>query len=379
MHDAYSNAKFEELNIMIDSICFFASNKDLYNIFGVIEREFDIKYCACYAYAENGKKADIEFNKIEEIADSYREVYYIVQKTQIMQTYCYMLGDEKKERYVARCDNLNCLTFRTAAKNPNGYKGDYEVHIPREYETEFTGALFKRIVREVKRNCVKIKYVSPLYVGEEMYKNIGGYILLSQRSLFPLIVTETNEAKRWWKNPNVRKFMDKPIIEQLPFLQDVFSQKRLKNFVSNIQRKDWTEDHEIYEGIMYKLWINKDLSLLKDVAALFDDGVKVKEPFYMRKTAMEELRDIEIDWAFSQKADGIKILLENLKNVPSAGFYCGNMEVIKTLFRKKYYETFKESILNVTDETKEIIRNTIENISDKRLLKQVNEVIGLLK
>lgn len=379
MHGAYSNAKFEELNIMIDSICFFASNKDLYNIFGVIEREFDIKYCACYAYAENGKKADIEFNKIEEIADSYREVYYIVQKTQIMQTYCYMLEDEKKERYVARCDNLNCLMFRTAAKNPNGYKGDYEVHIPREYETEFTGALFKRIVREVKRNCVKIKYISPLYVGEEMYKNIGGYILLSQRSLFPLIVTETNEAKRWWKNPNVRKFMDKPIIEQLPFLQDVFSQKRLKNFVSNIQRKDWTEDHEIYEGIMYKLWINKDLSLLKDVAALFDDGVKVKEPFYMRKTAMEELRDIEIDWAFSQKADGIKILLENLKNVPSAGFYCGNMEVIKTLFRKKYYETFKESILNVTDETKEIIRNTIENISDKRLLKQVNEVIGLLK
>lgn len=213
-----------------------------------------------------------------------------------------------------------------------------------------------------------------------MYKNIEGYILLSQRSLFPLIVTETNEAKRWWKNPNVRKFMDKPIIEQLPFLQDVFSQKRLKIFgLSNIQRKDWTEDYEIYEGIMYKLWINKDLSLLKDVAALFDDGVKVKEPFYMRKTAMEELRDIEIDWAFSQKADGIKLLLENLKNVPSAGFYCGNMEVIKTLFRKKYYETFKESILNVTDETKEIIRNTVENISDKRLLKQVNEVIGLLK
>lgn len=365
---------------MIDTIYFFASNNDLYNIFGLIEREFDIKYCACYAYAENGKKADIEFNKIEEIADSYREVYYIVQKTQIMQTYCYMLEDEKKERYVTRCDDLNCLTFRTAAKNPNGYKGDYEVHIPREYETEFTGALFKRIVREVKRNCVKIKYISPLYVGEEMYKNIGGYILLSQRSLFPLIVTEKNEAKRWWKNPNVRKFMDKPIIEQLPFLQDVFSQKRLKNFgLSNIQRKDWTEDHEIYEGIMYKLWINKDLSLLKDVAALFDDGVKVKEPFYMRKTAMEELRDIEIDWAFSQKADGIKILLENLKNVPSAGFYCGNREVIKTLFRKKYYETFKESLLNVTDETKEIIRNTVENISDKRLLKQVNEVIGLLK
>lgn len=60
---------------MIDAIYFFASNKDLYNIFGVIEKEFDIKYCACYAYAENGKKADIEFNKIEEIADSYREVY----------------------------------------------------------------------------------------------------------------------------------------------------------------------------------------------------------------------------------------------------------------------------------------------------------------
>lgn len=365
---------------MIDVIYFFASNKDLCNIFGVIEKEFDIKYCACYAYAENDKKADIEFNEIEEIADSYGEIYYIVQKTQIMQTDCYVLEDQTRKRYVTKCDNHNCLTFRTPANNPNGYEGDYEVHIPKEYKTEFTEALFKRIVREIKGNCMKIEYITPLYVGKEMYKNIGDYIFLSQRSLFPLIVTETNEAKRWWKNPNVRKFMDKPIIEQLPFLQDVFSQKRLKNFeLSNIQRKDWTEDHEIYEGIMYKLLINKDLSLLKDVAALFDDGVKVKEPFYMMKTAMEELRDIEIDWAFSQKADGIKILLENLKNVPSAGFHCGNKEVIKTLFKKKYYETFKESLLNVADDTREIIRNTVEDISDKRLLKQVNEVIGLLK
>lgn len=112
---------------------------------------------------------------------------------------------------------------------------------------------------------------------------------------------------------------------------------------------------------------------------MFDDDVKVKEPFYRIKTAMEELRDIEMSWAFSHKADGIRLLLENLKNVPNAGYHCGIKEVIKALFKKKYYEIFKESLLNLSEETKEIIRNTVGDISDKRLQKQANEVIDLLK
>lgn len=368
---------------MTNAIYFFASKEDLCNIFGAVEKEFAIKYCGCYVYAEAGsdEKPDIEFDAIEEIPNSDREeIYYIVPKTKIMQTACYTLTEEKKVRYATKCDDHNCLIFRTPAKNPDGYEGDYEVYIPREHETEFSGALFKRIVREVKRNCVMIRHTNPLYVGKEIYKNIGDHIFWSHWSSFPLVVTETNEAKRWWKNPNVRRFMDIPIIEQLPFLQDVFSQNKLENFGSkNLQRKDWTEDHEIYDGIMYELWQNRDLSLLKEVAVLFDDDVKVKEPFYRIKTAMEELRDIEMSWAFSHKADGIRLLLENLKNVPNAGYHCGIKEVIKALFKKKYYEIFKESLLNLSEETKEIIRNTVGDISDKRLQKQANEVIDLLK
>lgn len=366
---------------MMDTIYFFASIRDLCNIFGIIEKEFEIKYCAHYVYAEEGntEKHSIEFNTIEEIADNYGEIYYIVQKNQAMNTVCQMLQDEKKVRYITKCDSHNCLTFRVKKKNPNGYEGDYEIHIPREYETEFTSTLFKRIVQEIKRNCVKINNISPFYVGKEMYNGIEDYVFLSQCSLFPLIVTETNEVKRWWKNPNVRQFMDKPIKEQFLFLQDVFSQRRLEDIeLSHVRREDWTEDHEIYEGIMYKLWQNRDLSILKDIAVLFDDSVRVKEPFYMKQTVMEELRDIEINLAFSQKAYGISILLDNLKNVPRTGYNCGNKEVIKTLFKKKYYMTFKEGLLNVTNETKEIIRNTVEDISEKRLQIQVNEVIDLL-
>lgn len=369
---------------MINAIYFFATNIDLCTIFEAVEREFDIKYCANYVYAgiESEEKPRIEFNTIGEIAGSYDEFYRIVKKTQNMHTICQKLQDGERVRYITECekDNPSCLTFRTKYKNPNGYEGDYEVHIPREWETEFTGALFKRIVREVKRNCVRIKNISPFYVGKEMYKNVGFYIFFGQRARFPVIVTDACETKRWWKNPDVRQFMDKPIMEQFPFLQEVFSQQRLKDFdIHKVDRKDWPEDYEIYEGIYYKLAINQDLSLFKEIAALFDDSVTVKEPFYMILTAMEQLRDIEIEWAYAKKADGMRLLLENLKYVPEQGYYCGNVDVIKTLLKKRYYETFKESLFMITSETKEIIADSLKDISDKRLQKQVSEVTALLE
>ena len=93
------------------------------------------------------------------------------------------------------------------------------------------------------------------------------------------------------------------------------------------------------------------------------------------RTAMETLREIELDWAFSQKSDGIRLLLENLKNVPAAGYHCGNKELIRTLLKKKYYALFRESLSQVTDETKVCVRNTLEVISDKRLQKQRDELI----
>lgn len=366
---------------MISSIYFYASQQDLWNIFGAVEQEFAIKYCANYVYADadSDTKPAVAFHTIKEIADRNHELFWIVPEAQEMNTVCQHLNEETKVRYITSCPSDDFLTFRTKYDNPNGYEGDYEVYIPRERETEFSGALFKKIVREVKRNCVKIKHVSSFYAGKDLYQDIGRYVFYGQRDAFPMIVTKTDEARRWWDSPRVRQFMDKSIREQLPFLQEVFAQKRLKDFERK-SRQDWSDEEEIYEGILYKLLLNQDLSLLKDIALLFDDGVTVREPFYADKTAMEELRDIEIDWwVFPKKVDGIRALLENLKYVPAAGYVCGNKEVIKTLLKRKYYELFQESLLNVTGETREIVRNTLLDISDKRLQKQVNEVMELLE
>lgn len=365
---------------MISAIYFYATEQDLHNIFRAVEQEFAIKYCANYVYAQSDEagKPVTEFHTIDEIVDSRGELYWIVQRTQEMETRCQTVNIKTGARYITECPDDGYLTFRTKYENPNGYEADYEVYIPRARETEFSGLLFKKIVREVKRNCVKIKHVAAFYVGEEIYRNIRQYVFYGQRDRFPMVVTEADEAKRWWDSPVVRQFMDNPIREQLPFLQEVFARKRLKDFEDK-DRRDWSDEEEIYEGILYKLSLNEDLSLLADIAALFDDSVTIKEPFYVAKTVMEELRDIEIDWwAFPQKADGIRALLESLKYVPPAGYVCGNQEVIKTLLKKKYYETFRESLPGVTEETRELIRNTIAGISDKRLQKQVGEVLELL-
>lgn len=366
---------------MTNAIYFFASKQDLCNIFKSVENRFEIKYCANYVYddANHDEQPHIAFYSIEEIADSYGELYFIIPKSQTMHTICQALQDEAKVRYITECNgNDGRLTFRTKRSNPNGYECDYEVYIPREYETEFTGALFKRIVREVKRNCVRVKNITPFYVGKELYQNVGDYVFYKQGSGFAQIVTDANETKRWWDNPNIRQMMEQPIPELLPFLQEVFAQKRLKNFDPwKVHWKDYPEDYEIYQGILYKLWTNKDLSLFKDIAALFDDTVTMSD-LQTARTAMETLREIELDWAFSQKSDGIRLLLENLKNVPDAGYLCGNEEVIRTLLKKKYYELFRESLTQVTDETKVCVRKTLETIGDKRLQKQKEELMQLL-
>lgn len=207
---------------MINAIYFFASKQDLCNIFKTIENEFEIKYCAKYVYAsaDHDEQPRIAFHAIEEIADSYGALYYIVPKTQTMQTIRQTLQTENKVRYITSCgDSEGRLTFRTKAKNPNGYECDYEVYIPRECKTEFTGALFKRIVREVKRNCVRIKNISPFYVGTKLYQTVGDYVFYSQRGRFPQIVTDAGETKRWWENPNVRQIMERPVSELPPTLR----------------------------------------------------------------------------------------------------------------------------------------------------------------
>lgn len=360
----------------MDTINFFASDKDLCDIFGNIEKELDIKYCIEWAYTEKGKKEkpQTEFDTIGEIQKDDRGIRYLIgPKAEKMQTFREKLNDDRFRYGTLYCDNKNGIMLTGGRKFPDMI-GDYQLHVAKEYETEFADKLFKRIVKEIKKNCVKIKGLYPIfYVGNELYNNKDNYVFFGMCFRFPVILTETNEVKRWWSNPNVRQFMDKPIAQQLQFLPDLFSAEKWQT-----DHKDWTEDYEMYEGVMYKLLINKDISLLKDIVVLFNDDVKGRSPLCASKTIMEELRDIAIDLAFSQKADGFKILLENLKNVPSAGYHCGCKELITTLLMKKYFETFKESLLIITDETKALVKNILGDISNKRLLNEVNEAIGLI-
>lgn len=60
------------------------------------------------------------------------------------------------------------------------------------------------------------------------------------------------------------------------------------------------------------------------------------------------------------------------------GYHCGNEEVIRTLLKKKYYELFRDILSQVTDETKALVKKTLETIDDKRFQKQREELLALL-
>lgn len=73
-------------------------------------------------------------------------------------------------------------------------------------------------------------------------------------------VTAANEAKKWYRRPKVRKFADRPFREKLSFLQRVFDGKEIKDYEK--ERKDFSEDFEIYDLAEGAVWGIKDLSLL---------------------------------------------------------------------------------------------------------------------
>lgn len=367
----------------MDIMNFFASDKDLSDIFRSVEKDIDIKYTIMCAYTEIDKrdKPQTEFDTIDEVIRNFeadydsRIRYLIGSKSEKMDTWAQALESENRDRYVTDyCDNINCILLTGGGKYPDTI-GDYQVQIARQYGSQFADELFKRAVKEIRKNCVKVKALSPFYVGNELYQNKENYIFYGMGDAFPQIVTETCEAKRWWINPNVREFMDRPITEHLQFLKDIFANKELQD----LNYKNRTEQYEIYEGILYKLSINKDLSIIKDMAALFNDNVHITSPLYVTKSIMEELKDIIIELAYSHKREGFKVLLENLKNIPSVGYDCGKKELMITLLKKKYYHTFKESLSDVTEDTKIQIKGILGNISSKRLQSQVDEVIGLLE
>lgn len=98
-------------------------------------------------------------------------------------------------------------------------------------------------------------------------------------------------------------------------------------------------------------------------------------PFLCAAPRNRDIYTIIIELAYSHKREGFKVLLENLKSIPNVGYDCGKKELIITLFKKKYYETFKESLSDAADDTKMQIREILGNVSNKRLQGQVT---GLL-
>lgn len=64
--------------IVMNTMNFFASDKDLSDIFKSVEKNIDIKYTIMYAYTEIGKsdRPQTEFDTIDEVIENF-ETYYI--------------------------------------------------------------------------------------------------------------------------------------------------------------------------------------------------------------------------------------------------------------------------------------------------------------
>jgi len=370
---------------MIDTIYFFASKEDICNIFHAIEQEFDIKYCMTKVDTDAGKQGmpKMEFDTIEEIVDDchaahkIQPFYLIAPKTEVMKTYQQVLlnRDNIEERYrMDYTENRNCVMLKGMQKHED-LTHDYYVHIARRLETEFSGMLFKRIVREVKRNCVKIQYNTTLaYIGKEMYKDKRKLVFSGERSGC-FTITEMDEAKEWYRSPKVRAFADQTLEEQISFLRDVFYGKELKDYWK--EKEKFSEDYQIYRVAMSQPWRIKDLAFQREIFSLFDDGVLVESPFGPR-TAMEDLCEASVYVASTQKPDGIRILLNHLCWIPEKGYHCGCEGIVRLLLKKKYFEKFKMGMENVTEDTKKLIKKILEGLTDKKTENQKKELIDLL-
>lgn len=371
---------------MIDTIYFFASKEDMRNIFHKIEQEFDIKYCATEADKGVNEKEmpKMEFDAFDEIADDccgahvLKPFYLIAPKTEVMKIYRQALKDRDDiERYrMTYTENGNSVLLKGMAKHED-LTYDYYVHIERKLETEFSGMLFKRIVQEVKRNCVKIKAKTAIYIGKEMYKHKREFIFSGERTN-AFTLTETDEVKTWYRNPRVRAlaaFSEKELKEQLAFLQDVFYGKELKDYRK--EQKEFSEDFQIYILAMSQIWEIKDLTSLKEVFSLFDDSVLTPAPSGTA-TAMEALCEASVYSAAKKKPDGIRILLDHLCEIPEKGYHCGCEGIVRLLLKKKYFEKFKMSVGDVTEDTRKLLKKILEGMTDKRMASRRMELLDIL-
>lgn len=96
-------------------------------------------------------------------------------------------------------------------------------------------------------------------------------------------------------------------------------------------------------------------------------------------TAMEYLCEASIYAAAAQKPDGIRILLEHLHDIPEKGYHCGSEAIVRTLLKKKYFQRLKDSLTETTEDTKILVKNILEGITDKRTEDSRRELIDMLK
>ncbi len=368
---------------MLSCFHFFSSKQDLCKIFKVVEQEFSIKYCLIEANQEGGKEEvpQMEFATIEEIADDFTATHsiaprcMIAPKTEVIELYWRRMQRDGTARY---CMNLLEYTNGVQLKGMEKHEDltcEFYVYINREHETEFSAALFKSMIREIRRNCVRVKNTAPTYIGKELYKDRENRVFCGERcSAFT--VTAANEAKEWYRCPKVRKFADGSFREKLSFLQRVFEGKEIKDYSE--ERKNFSEDFQIYRVAEGAVWRIKDLNLLKEVFALFDDEVKVPSS-PGTSTAMEYLCEASVYVASAQKPDGIRMLLEQMHFIPEKGYHCGCEGIVKILLNGSNFQKCKTSLANADRDTKALVKKILEGLTDKKMAGKRNELVDMLK
>lgn len=205
----HCNKPEDECNDKYNS--FFCLKRRFIQYFNAVGQEFDIKYCIESADKEVAKDEmpQMEFDTIEEIADDCNAAhllaphYLIAPKAEVMKTEWHVLKDQDDiARYHIHYNaNWNNVVLKSMEKHKD-LTNEYYVHVNREHGTEFSGAIFKRIVREVKRNRVRVKVVTPIYIGKEMFKQKDELVFMGERCC-AFTVTEANEAKTWYRSPKI--------------------------------------------------------------------------------------------------------------------------------------------------------------------------------
>lgn len=356
----------------VDTLYFFASDEDIYKIFETIERKFDIKYCIERTKSNCDHESILEFDSIQDL-ELNQTKYLITKKDKVMNT-VYRKVHHFYENYYP--DNKESIQFAGRELYPHNELSDFRLHINLDYKSDYAKMLFKHIVKEVKRNCIKIDYYLCPYMGKELYINKKNYVYFCQRALSPIIITDSGEPERWWWNEEVRLFMKRPIDDQLYFLTKVLSNALINDYKGEF--KSQTVNYQIYEGVFSKLFTIGDLVFLKKILPLFNDNSNAISPNGVVKKTMVDLQELVIDLAFSYKADGISFLVKNLNLIPEIGYNSGSVAIVKALLKKKYIEFFKQSFLDITQDDKERLKSILNDISEKRLYKTRDMILKAL-